>query len=135
MDMSGLADLQGAVFARLQADAGVQARLPGAVHDALPSGALPETYAVIGPERMRIAADADGAVARSDLTIRVHSTAAGFAQAKGAAVAIAQALAGAEIDLGGGVTAALGLRWIRAERTPDGAARRVDVTVRALVGL
>lgn len=135
MGVGILAELQGAVFQRLQADAGVQAELGGAIYDALPVGTLPDTYLVLGPEEARLRGDVSGAVARQDLVLRVVSTASGFAAAKAAAVAAAGALAGVELPLSGGQSASLSLRALVARRSADGAERRVDVTVRALVGI
>ena len=50
------AALQEAVFQCLSANAEVQALSGGAIHDAVPSGAVPRTYVALGPEEARIEA-------------------------------------------------------------------------------
>ncbi len=125
--------LQKAVFAHLSGDAGVTAALGGAVFDAVPPGALPETYAVLGAEEVRSRGDSSGATARHDFSVSVVSTAAGFAAAKQAAAAIADALAGAALVLERGHLNDLALVKTRALRLQGGQQRRIDLRFRARI--
>lgn len=131
--------LQKAVFARLSADAGVQALVPGRVFDAPPAGPVPELYLTLGPERVRDRSDATGPGAIHDLTLSVIGGAQGFAPAKAVAGATCDALVGAAG--GAGALPALergrlvSLRFLRAvaKRDSRGDRRRIDLTFRARV--
>jgi hypothetical protein len=125
--------LQTAVFAAVSGDIGVQALVGTDVYDAVPSGSLPLTYVVLGEEdaRQLSSVSADGAV--HEITISVFSDAAGFADAKAVAVAISDALSGADLTLSRGVLVALTFLRAKARRgkAPDG--RRIDLRFRARV--
>lgn len=125
MSYGGAAALQAAVFERLMGSLEVP------VYDAPPSGAAPETYVLLGPEQVRDASDRTGAGAEHRFLISVVSRAAGFAEAKGVAVAVSDALTGASLALSRG--GLVGLWFLRAEarRLENGALRRVDLSFRA----
>ena len=123
--------LQAAVFAALLADAEVAWVLGGAIFDAVPAGVLPETYAVLGPEEVRLSGDSSGTVARHDFTLAITTRAAGFASAKRAAARVAAVLDGAALSLSEGRLVSLALNRARAQRLEGGALRRIDLRYRA----
>ena len=130
MSYAATAALQAAIFARLQAHpdlAGVS------VVDALPPGIGTGLFVLIGPEEVREASDKSGAGAEHRLVISVISDAAGFLQAKTAAVAVAEALDGVPPVLPIGRVVSLLFAKAVARRLDDGAARRIDLTFRARI--
>ena len=127
------AALQEAVFERLSGDAGVTALVGGAVYDALPSGAVPKTYVVLGPEDTRVRADGSGQGAWHRFTVSVVSDGTGFHAAKAVAGAVSDALVDADLSLSRGRLVALHFWRARARREGSGNLRRVDLTFRARV--
>ncbi|WP_102109358.1 DUF3168 domain-containing protein [Oceaniglobus roseus] len=123
--------LQAAVYQLLQSDPGVQAQLAGAVYDALPPGPLPSLYATLGEEDVRDRSDKTGAGALHDLDISVITAAPGFSEAKAAAVAVSDALLGADLVLSRGRVVGLWFLRARARRIDGGAQRRIDLRFRA----
>lgn len=125
MTYAGAKALQEAVFAALNDGVAVP------VYDAIPSGAAPETYVLLGPEQVRDASDKTGAGAEHRFGVSVVSRAPGFSAAKAAAVAVSDCLTGARLALDRGVM--VGLWFLRAEakRLENGAVRRVDLSFRA----
>ena len=130
MSYAAAAALQAAIFTRLQAHPDL-AGVP--VVDALPPGAGAGVFVLIGPEEVREASDKSGAGAEHRLVISVISDAAGFLQAKTAAVAVAEALEGVPPVLPLGRVVSLGFAKAVARRLDDGAARRIDLTFRARI--
>ena len=114
------APLQEAVFQHLAADSGVIAELGGAIYDALPTGSLPETYAVLGGEDVLDRSDATGAGARHQIQISLYTSAAGFAGAKTAEAAICDALQDTDLTLSRGRLIGIGFEKATAERLSDG---------------
>lgn len=128
------ASLQAAVYQHLLADAAVTALVGTAVYDVLPAGEIPETYVSIGPEDVRDRSDISGAGAEHRFTVSVISTAQGFAEAKAAAAAVGDALAGASPTLSRGRV--VGIWFDRASARRSGRAgqvRRIDLRFRARV--
>lgn len=126
--------LQRAVFLTLSQDPGVAAAVGTAVFDAAPSGAVPEVFVALGPERVDVVGDSGGAVARHVLTISVLSQeTGGFARAKAAAAAVSEALDGATPGLDRGRV--LSIRFLRADarRPTTGGRRRIDLRFEARV--
>lgn len=125
MTYAGAKALQEAVFAALSDGVAVP------VYDAIPSGAAPETYVLLGPEQVRDASDKTGAGAEHRFGVSVVSRAPGFGAAKAAAVGVSDCLTGARLALDRGVM--VGLWFLRAEakRLENGAVRRVDLSFRA----
>lgn len=133
MSYAVAAALQAAVYAALGADPALAALVGGAIYDALPPGAGTGTFVLIGPEDVRDASDKSGSGAEHRLVISVVSDAAGFQAAKAAAVAVSDALVGAELTLSRGRLVSLSFLKAMARRTENGTARRVDLTFRARV--
>lgn len=124
------AALQAAIYYRLANDAGIG--VP--VFDALPTGEVPETYVQLGTEEVRDRGDGSVAAAEHRISVSVVTSAAGFAGAKARAVAVSDALEGADLTLGRGTL--VGLWFERARARRDGAAgrlRRIDLRFRARV--
>jgi len=130
MSYAAAAALQAAIFARLQGHPDL-AGVP--VVDALPPGSGTGLFVLIGPEEVREASDKSGAGAEHRLVISVISDAAGFLQAKTAAVAVAEALDGVPPVLPIGRVVSLLFAKAVARRLDDGAARRIDLTFRARI--
>ena len=131
MSYAASAALQAAIYQHLASDAALAGLEGGAIYDAAPAGALPDTYVSLGPEEVRDRSDASGGGAWHFVTISVLTANAGFQPAKDVAAAISDALAGAELGLGRGRLA--GLHFHRARARRDGALRRIDLTFRARV--
>lgn len=110
--------LQRSLFERLAGDATLVSLVGTAIFDAVPSGALPETFISLGSEQVRDASDqtGNGAVHRIDVSVRTQKP--GYAGAKAIAVAVSDALHNADLTLERGRL--VYLRFLRAE------ARRVD---------
>lgn len=127
------AALQGAVYQRLVGDAALQGLTGGAIYDAVPPGEKPASFVVLGPEQVRDASDATGQGAEHRLVVSVHSTAAGFLDAKEVAGRVAELLVDAPLVLTRGRLVGIGFLRARALRTENGDARRIDLTFRARV--
>lgn len=112
------AALQKSLYQRLTNDATLATMVGTAIYDAVPVGALPETFVSLGSEQVRDASDqtGSGAVHRIDISVRTQKP--GYAGAKAIAVAISDALHNADLSLERGRL--VYLRFLRAE------ARRVD---------
>ncbi len=127
------AALQAAVYQLLFTDPEVWDLIEGAVYDALPSGTLPQTYVVLGPEVVRDRSDKTGNGADHDFTVSVVTEAAGFAGAKAVAGAVADALVDADIPLTRGRLVSMNFSRAVAARVGTGDQRRIDLTFRARV--
>jgi hypothetical protein len=132
MSYRAAAALQQAVYARLRGDGALGALVGEAIYDAVPPGATPELYVVLGPEVALDASDASGPGAEHRLTVSVVST-TGFAPAKAAAAAVSEALEGAEMTLGRGRLVGIWFRRADARRREQGTMRRIDLSFRARV--
>jgi hypothetical protein len=127
MSYRGAAVLQAAIHARLAAApslAGV------AIVDALPSGPVPETYLLVGPEEVRDASDKSGQGAEHRIVLSVISEATGFLSAKELGADVCEVLDGASLSLSQG--RAVSVRFLRAvaRRLEAGSVRRIDLTFR-----
>lgn len=119
---------------QLSGDSRVTDLSGGAIFDAVPVGAVPQTYVDLGPEEVRDASDRSGGGAVHRFTVSVVSEAAGFGAAKTLAGAVCDALDGAMPSLDRGRL--VGLRFEResARRTgAGGAIRQIDLKFRARV--
>ena len=126
--------LQSAVYQLLLADPGVSALVGAAVYDALPVGAKPDTYVVLGAEDVRDRSDATGAGAEHRFRVSVVTDAAGYSGAKAVAAAVSDALADTSLTLSRGRL--VGLWFERATAGRGGKAgqtRRIDLRFRARV--
>ena len=128
------AALQAAVYQQLTADGDVNTLSGGAIYDAVPAGAVPQTYVTLGPEEVREASDRSGAGAVHRFTVSVVSEAAGFGAAKTLAGAVCDALEGASMILDRGRLVGLWFERASARRTGTGGAiRQIDLRFRARV--
>lgn len=114
------AGLQQAIYAHLRADAGLTALLGDALFDAMPTGALPPIYAVLGAEEVLDRSDASGAAARHRFSISVFTSSAGFAAAKELGGAISDALAEPSLTLTRGRLVGIWFERATAQRLDDG---------------
>lgn len=131
MSYAAAAALQAAVYQRLTSDAVLAGLVGDAIYDALPAGALPETYISLGPEEARARSDATGGGAWHRFTVSVITENPGFHTAKAAAVAVGDALNGVELALMRGRLVTLAFERARAGRADGGAKRRIDLRFRA----
>ncbi|SFR04755.1 DUF3168 domain-containing protein [Poseidonocella sedimentorum] len=127
------AALQAAVFQHLAADADISAATGGAIYDAMPPGAVPDTYVTLGPEEVQDRSDISARGAEHRFTVSVVTDTAGFAKAKTIAGAIGDALDGPALTLSRGRLVSLNFTRAVARRGDNGAERRIDLTFRARV--
>ncbi|RVT85452.1 DUF3168 domain-containing protein [Rhodobacteraceae bacterium CCMM004] len=92
MSYGTAAALQTALFQRLTGDAALGALVGGNIYDAVPPGAVPDLYVLLGEEDVRDRSDKTGAGALHEVTVSVISAAPGFAAAKAAAAAVSDTL-------------------------------------------
>lgn len=131
MSYAATAALQEAVFTALTMDAAVSTLTNDAIYDALPSGPVPSVYVSLGPERVRDASDVVGDGAVYDFPVTVVCDGAGFHAAKTIAVAVSDALTGADLALSRGNLIGLNFHRARARRVGDG--REIEVWFRAMI--
>ena len=127
------AALQTAVFQRLRADSALDALVGAQIFDALPTGALPPLYVVLGAEDVRDASDKTGAGAWHQFTVTVVTQSAGFATAKAAAAAVSDALVDAPLMLDRGSLVSLHFLKAKAARVGSGSIRQINLIFRARV--
>ncbi|MEO0914885.1 MAG: DUF3168 domain-containing protein, partial [Pseudomonadota bacterium] len=128
--------LQVAVYSAVQSDAALTALIGDAVYDApLPGHApdLPETYVLLGEERVRDASTKTSEGAVHDLTVTVVTRAEGFRQAKAVAAAVCDVLDDADLALSVGHLVALRFLSARADRNTSRAPRRITLRFQAVV--
>lgn len=127
------AALQRAVFGQLRADSQLGALVGTNIYDALPSGALPQLYVVLGAEDVRDASDKTGGGAWHQFTVSVVTQSAGFATAKAAAAAVSDALVDAPLALERGRLVSMSFYKAKAARVGTGAVRQINLIFRARV--
>ena len=127
------AALQSAVFAALGAHGDLHAAVGTAIYDAIPGGAVPALYVLIGPERVRVDDDKTGSGAVHSFVVSVVTEAPGFAAAKQAAGHVCDALHEAPLTLTRGKLVSLRFQSARAAKIDKGTGRRIDLTFRARV--
>ncbi len=127
------AALQAAVYQRLMTDATLVALVGASIFDALPSGALPPLYVVLGTEEARDASDKTGGGAVHEFTVSVVTESAGFSTAKGAAAAVSDALVDAPLVLSRGALVSLNFYKAKAARVGTGSMRQINLIFRARV--
>src|SRR6056297_548191 len=132
MSYAVAAALQGAVYQRLQGDAGLSVLVGDRVYDAVPKGRLPDLYVALGPERAVDASDKTGRGAWHEFVVSVISDDAGFQSAKEVSAAVCDALIDADLGLERGRLVALNFKRAVAQREKAGR-RRVDLIFRARV--
>lgn len=127
------AALQAAVYQRLAADPALGTLVGSSIYDALPSGALPPLYVVLGAEEARDASDKTGGGALHEFTISVLTESAGFSTAKAAAAAVSDALVDAPLVLTRGSLVSLNFYKAKAARIGTGDMRQINLIFRARV--
>lgn len=128
------AALQAAVFQQLSNDRQIIAQIDDAVFDAVPAGAVPQTYITLGPEEVREASDKTGRGTLHRFSVSVVSETAGFGAAKTLAGAVCDALDGSGLTLDRGRLVGLWFERASARRTGTGGAiRQIDLRFRARV--
>jgi len=127
------AALQEAVYQHLSSDPAVVSAVGSNVFDALPAGALPPLYVVLGPEMVRDQSDKTGAGALHEMVVSVVSDAAGFSQAKIAAGAVSDALIDTALPLTRGTLIAMQFYKATAARVGTGDIRQINLIFRARV--
>ncbi|MEL6840852.1 MAG: DUF3168 domain-containing protein [Pseudomonadota bacterium] len=125
--------LQAAVFQALSADVALGALVNGAIYDALPAGALPALYVILGSEDVKDASDQTGGGALHEFTVSVVTEQAGFASAKDAAAAVSDALVDADLTLARGTLVSLNFYKAKAARVGTGDMRQINLIFRARV--
>ena len=125
--------LQAGVYQALTNEPDLAAILGTAIYDALPQGALPQIYAVIGAETVRDASDKTGRGALHEFTVSVVTESAGFASAKVAAAAVSDVLVNADIVLSRGTLVSLNFYKAKAARIGAGDMRQINLIFRARV--
>jgi hypothetical protein len=133
MSYAMAAALQAAIYQRLRGSSTLSALVGDAVFDAVPAGAAPGLYVLIGPEEVIDRSDKSGAGAEHRFTVSVVSDAAGFQAAKTAAVAVSDVLTDAALVLSRGRLVGLWFQKAVAKRTGRPESRRIDLTFRARV--
>ncbi|MEM8576233.1 MAG: DUF3168 domain-containing protein [Pseudomonadota bacterium] len=119
--------LQSAIFDALRADAALGALVGSGIFDAVPSGAAPDLYVLIGAETVRASNDKTGTGARHQLEISVVSDAPGFSAAKAAAGAVCDVLDRADLSLSRGRLVYLNFDRATAQRSDGAAGRTIDL--------
>ncbi len=127
------AALQGAVFQALSNDPALGALVGDAVYDALPPGALPALYVILGSEDVKDASDKTGGGALHEFTVSVVTESAGFTLAKMAAAAVSDALVDADLSLSRGALVSLNFYKAKAARVGTGDIRQINLIFRARV--
>ncbi len=127
------AALQTAVYQHLSADTGMTNLVGTSIFDALPLGALPQLYVVLGPEIVRDASDKTAGGALHEFTVTVVTESAGFASAKVVAAAVSDALVDADLTLSRGALVSLNFYKAKAARVGTGDVRQINLIFRARV--
>ncbi len=133
MSYGTAAALQRAVYQHLSADGTLASLAAGEIYDALPAGALPPLYVVLGAEDARDASDQTGHGAWHQFTVTVVTQSAGFATAKAVAAAVSDALVDAPLTLERGTLVSLNFHKAKAARVGTGAVRQINLIFRARV--
>lgn len=116
--------LQKALFTRLNA----APALAGRVHDAVPAGAMPDTWLMIGEDEVRDRSDKTGRASLHLVTVSVITGAPGFAEAKTLAGSVCDLLDGAALPLERGRLTDLRFDRARTRRAGrSGELRRIDL--------
>jgi hypothetical protein len=130
MSYGAAAALQAAVYQRLT---GYPALAGVSIVDAIPAGASPGSFVLIGPEVVTDQSDKSGAGAEHRFDISVISDATGFLSAKIIAAAVSDALVDGNLALGSGTLVSLRFQRAVARRIDQGDVRRIDLSFRARI--
>lgn len=132
MSYQAAAALQGAIFGRL---ASFPALSGVPIVDAMPQGATPPSFVLIGPEVVLDQSDGSGAGTEHRFDVAVISSQFGFLAAKTIAGAVSQALLDAPLTVAGADLVSICFLRAAARRLGEGASRRIDMTFRARLAL
>ena len=127
------ASLQRAVFQHLSGEADVVELAGPNIFDAVPPGAGPQVFVLIGEEVVRDRSTKTSFGAHHDFSVSVFADLNGFATAKQLAAIICDSLLSADLELDRGRVTGI---WFRRASTRRGTApdrRRVDLIFRAHV--
>lgn len=127
------AALQAAVYQSLTADSVLAGLVGGAIYDQVPAGQVPTLYVSLGAETVTDRSDREGDGAEHSFVISVLSDAAGFTNAKAAAVAVSDALSNKDLTLSRGRLVYLNFDRAVAKRDTRKNLRRIDLRFRARV--
>ena len=125
--------LQTAIFDALINDATLSTLIGSNIFDALPTGALPETYVSLGRERVQDASDKLVNGTLHQLEISVITTQPGFSGAKDVATAISDRLHDADLTLSRGSLIFLRFERAVARRIEGNSGREIVLRFRARV--
>ncbi len=125
--------LQQAVYATLQGDAALTALIGDAVYDQVPQGGEPELFVSLGTEEVRDRSTQTSGMAEHRFVVSVISAGEGFVVAKAVAAAVSDALVDARPALSRGRVVACRFQRAQVRRIRARAARRIDLTFRAIV--
>lgn len=125
-------ELQGAIVARLKADAGVTAEIAGRVYDSVP-GSLLFPYVSFGPEQTLFDDIGCGKGFEVTMQIDAWSRRPGFPEVKRVAEAVRAALHGYELPLADNALVSFEHRQTRVFRDPDGLTNHAALEFVALV--
>lgn len=125
--------LQQAVFTVLDSSVEIAELTNGLVFDAPPVGEVPDTYVLIGEERILDRSSKTSTAAVHDLKISVLSGAQGFLRAKEIAGAICKELTERSVALSVGVLCDLQFRSARAARASGQDQRQIVLNFRAYI--
>jgi len=127
------ASLQRAVFVQLSGEAGIVEVVGPNIYDAVPAGAEPEVFVLIGEELVRDRSTQTSAAVYHDFTVSIFSDQHGFAATKALAELVCDSLLNAELTLDRGRVTGLWFRRARTRRGREPDRRRVDLQFRAHV--
>ena len=133
MSVGTAAALQSAIYQHLQADAGLTALITDRIYDEMPPGPVDGTYVSLGDGEVRDISDITGGIADHRCVVSVVTDAEGYAQAKEAAAAVADALLSSDLSLARGRVVSLSFQRAKARRVRAGQVRRIDLTFRVIV--
>lgn len=127
------ASLQKAVFTQLSGEAEIIEIVGPNIYDAVPAGAEPEVFVLIGEEVVRDRSTKTSDGAHHDFTVSVFADQHGFSTSKTLAAIICDSLLSADMELDRGRVTGIWFRraQTRRGRSPD--RRRIDLQFRAHV--
>ena len=127
------ASLQRAVFAHLAGEAEIIEMVGPNIYDAVPAGAEPEVFVLIGEEVALDRSTQTSAAAYHDFAVSVFADQHGFSTSKALAALICDSLLVADLSLDRGRVTGLWFRRARTRRGREPDRRRIDLQFRAHV--
>lgn len=127
------ASLQRAVFAQLSGEADIVEIVGPNIFDAVPAGAEPDVFVLIGEEVVRDRSTKTSYGAHHEFTVSVFADQHGFAKSKTLAAIICDSLLAADLALDRGRVTGLWFRRARTRRGRSPDRRRIDLQFRTHV--